>query len=181
MKPIYKPDFSNRPQHIKQDNTFYFFTVRTIEGQWFLRPDKYKQILLDKIKEKSKKFNFSLIAYVILNNHYHLLVKIADSLSIPKFMAELNGASARELNKADGVISRKIWWNYYDHVIRDEVDFFKHLNYIHQNPIKHSLVSDFTYPFSSYSSWVNKKGKAYLDDAFTKYPIIDFKMKMDDF
>jgi putative transposase len=181
MRPNYKPKFTNRPKHIQQDNSFYFFTVRTIDGQWFLKPDKYKKILLNIINEKTKKFNYSLIAYVILQNHYHLMIKITDANKISKFIGEVNGSSARLINKADSVYGRKIWWNYFDHIIRNESDFFKHLNYIHQNPIKHRITSDFDYRFSSYNLWVRKKGKEYLDQAFEKYPIIDFVMKGDEF
>lgn len=181
MRANYKPKLTNRPKHIKQNNSFYFFTVRTIEGQWYLQPDKYKKLLLDILKEKTKKFDFPLIAYAILNNHYHLILSIANAGKIPKFIGELNGASARAINLADDVINRKIWWNYYDHIIRDEADFFKHLNYIHQNPIKHGLTQKFKYKFSSYSAWVYKKGKEYLDDAFAKYPIVDFLTSNDEF
>jgi len=181
MRPNYKPNPTNRPKHIKQGDKFYFFTARTIDGQWFLRPDKYKQILLDVIKEKSKKFNFPLIVYAMLHNHYHLINKINEAEKIPKFIGEINGASARYINKADSVIDRKVWWNYYDHAIRDESDFFKHLNYIHQNPIKHGISKDFDYNFSSYGAWVKKKGKEYLNHSFEKYPIVDFVMKGDEF
>jgi len=180
MKLNYKPNFKNRPQHLKIDNSFYFFTIRTVNGQWFLRPDAYKKILLEILLDKSKKFGFKLIAYVILANHYHLMVKIDTASAIPKFIGEVNGASARAINKADGVIQRKFWWNYYDHIIRDEADFFKHINYIHQNPVKHQQAKSLDYEFSSYRTWVKQKGKQYLDDAFSKYPIVDF-MKGDEF
>jgi len=176
-----QPNFENRPKHLQQDNSFYFFTVRTINGQWFLQPNKYKLLLLDILEEKTKKFNLPLIAYVILNNHYHLILKIIDARKIPKFIGELNGASARAINKADDAINRKIWWNYYDHVIRNEADFLKHLNYIHQNPVKHGLTQKLEYQFSSYSAWVKKKGKEYLDDASEKYPIVDFTTSNDEF
>src|SRR3989304_8506305 len=121
MRKNYKPSFTNRPKHIKQDNTFYFFSVRTIEGQWYLRPDRYKQLLLSIVKEKTQKFDFDLIGYVILNNHYHLMNKIGNADEIAKFMAEINGASSHAINQADNVRGRKIWWNYYDHIIRDEI------------------------------------------------------------
>lgn len=174
MRKNYKPSLTNRPQHLLQNNSDYFLTVRVVDAQFILRPDKYKQILLHKIKEKTEKFGFGLTAYAILHNHYHLMIKVVDSGKLSKFMGELNGSSAREINKADGVLERKIWWNYYDHIIRGETDFFKHLNYIHQNPIKHGLSKSFEYQFSSYDGWVEKKGKEYLDHAFEKYPIIDF-------
>lgn len=179
MRPNYKPNFTNRPKHLKQDNAFYFLTVKTLNGQWFLRPDKYKQIVFDCLKEKTKKFNYPLIAYVILANHYHLIVKISNADKIAKFMGEVNGASARAINETDGVIGRKIWWNYYDHILRDEADFFKHLNYIHQNSVKHGQTKDLDCPFSSYNIWVKQKGEEYMRDAFEKYPVVDFMYKDD--
>jgi len=180
MRTNYQPNIKNRPRHYQQNDSIYFFTVRTVDGQWFLRPDKYKQILLDKIRDKTKKFKYSLLAYVILNNHYHLLVKVSDASAISKFFNELNGSSSREINKADHVIERKIWWNYFDHLIRNEEDFFKHLNYVHQNPIKHGLSDVLENKFSSYNAWVRKKGREYLNDSFEKYPIFDFVQYNDD-
>lgn len=174
MRPNYKPKLTNRPKHLKQDDSYYFITCRTVDGNWFLRPESYKQILLDKIHQKTDKFATPLIAYAILHNHYHLMLKIAAAAIIPKFIRELNGSSARAINEADSSIDRKIWWNYYDHIIRNEEDFFKHLNYIHQNPIKHQVSKTFSYQFSSYDGWLKKKGKVYLDHAYEKYPVVDF-------
>lgn len=181
MYKNYKPKLTNRPKHILQNDSYYFITIRTINGQWFLQPDKYKQLLLDIIKVKVKKFHSSLIAYAILNNHAHFIIKIADSKTLPKMIAEINGASARAINVADDAIERKIWWNYFDKIIRDEKDFFKHLNYIHQNPIKHQITKDFDYKFSNYNSWLKIKGKEYLDDSFEKYPIVDFIIYQDEY
>jgi len=180
MKPSYKPNFKNRPPHIIKQNGYYFITSRTLNAQWVLQPDKYKQILLDIIKNKTKKFSFSLVAYVILNNHYHIIVdaKKADDLS--KFMNEINGASSRLINDADGVVGRKIWWNYFESLLATEAAFYTHLNYLHQNPIKHGLTKDFSYKFSSYNGWVKKKGREYLDDSYRKYSVIDFKILNDE-
>lgn len=180
MKPKYKPNYKNRPPHIHTEPGYYFITVRTIDGQWFLKPDKYKQILFDTIKAKTAKFKFSLIAYVILNNHYHLILNVLESSKFSKFMAELNGASAKAINEADHVINRKIWWNYFEKLIGTKADFYRHLNYIHQNPIKHSASKELEYKFSSYNAWCKKRGKEYLDDSFRKYPVIDFKVFNDE-
>ena len=181
MRKAPKPNFTNRPPHVKQDNSYYFFTVRTVRGLWLLRPDSYKEILLKVIKEKVQKYDYTLIAYSILNNHYHLLIKVTDAGKISRYIAEMNGASTHGINDADGTIYRKIWWNYYDHVVRNEADFFKHLNYIHQNAVKHELCKELDYKFSSYRTWLEKKGQEYMDNAFTKYPVIDFLMKGDEF
>lgn len=181
MQSNLEPKFTNRPKHLILNNSYYFFTVRTIEGQWFLQPEQYKQILLDIIHQKSQLFNYSLIAYAILHNHYHLILEIPDASNIPKFFNQVNGASSRAINIADGNIHRKIWWNYFDHIIRDESDFYKHLNYIHQNPIKHTVSKGFDYQFSSYNAWLKKKGAEYLNESFEKFPIKDFITSGDEY
>ena len=181
MRLNYKPNFKNRPPHIIKENGYFFLTSRTVDGQWYLQPDKYKDILLRIIKEKSVKFNFPLIAFVILYNHYHLIVNIKEAGVLSKFMNEINGASSREINKADHVIERKIWWNYFDKFLAGEKDFYIHLNYIHQNPIKHGVIKDLKYKFSSYRAWQKKRGKEFLEDCFRKYPIVDFVVFGDEF
>ena len=51
---------------------------------------------------------------------------------------------------------RKIWQSrYYDHVIRDENDLHKHLDYIHFNPIKHNYANKaLNYHYSSFEKFV---------------------------
>jgi len=176
-----KPNFTNRPPHKVWEIGFYFVTARTLDGQWFLQPDKYKQILLDTIKEKTKKFNSPLVAYVILNNHYHLILNIKEPGKFAKRIGEINGLSSKNINAADHVIDRKIWWNYFEKFLRDEADFYKHLNYIHQNPVKHGISDGIEYDFSSYGLWVKKKGKEFIDDSFRKYSIVDFLAFNDEF
>lgn len=63
------------------------------------------------------------------------------------------------------------WSSYYSHVIRDEKDYFRHFNYISQNPIKHGLAKNvWDYKFSG----VFKYEKDYVLDALRRYPIVDF-------
>ena len=181
MRTDSKPNFHNRPPHFLKESGYYFITGRTVYGQWFLRPDTYKQVFLNILFEKSEKFEFSVIAYAVLQNHYHTILNINNAKLLPKFIASLHGVSSKNINNLDGVIGRKLWWNYYDKLLLDEKDFYTHLNYIHQNPIKHCVFKKFKYQFSSYNQWVKKKGKEYLDDCFAKYPIIDFKMFNDEF
>jgi putative transposase len=47
--------------------------------------------------------------------------------------------------------SGRIWQNrFWDHIIRDELDLNRHIDYIHYNPVKHDLESNpFLYQQSS--------------------------------
>ncbi|OKY73750.1 MAG: hypothetical protein BM485_16965 [Desulfobulbaceae bacterium DB1] len=46
---------------------------------------------------------------------------------------------------------------FYDHLIRDETDFARHLDYVHYNPVKHGFVdraADFAH--SSFAGWMDR-------------------------
>jgi len=148
--------------------------------------------------------NIELYAWSIAHNHYHLLLKTKKGSNLPKFIGAVNGKSSHTINEKDGVV-QKTWSNYFDKCIRNEADFYKHLNYIHQNPIKHWLVPDkhatcpeydrgkacsskeldkqalACYPFCSYKQYLKSKGQDWLNDCFQKYPIIDFVAYQDEF
>lgn len=71
---------------------------------------------------------------------------------------------------------RPIWYQYIDRTLRNEKDFYMHLNYIHQNPVKHGLVKKMSgYKWSSIHEFIKQKGKEWVVDCFRKYPIIDFQ------
>lgn len=224
----------HRPPHFHQDNSFVFITAKIYAGFSYLASSKMKDYFWQLLKEKALKHKIELKARVVLDNHYHLIVKIEKSNLVPKFIKEIHGASAREIKKnlptlvttsgqvlteevtswdkrqekrlRNGIANfssrdrrlksaitkeritdpeilialvnkkRPIWYQYVDHVLRNEKDYYKHLNYIHQNPVKHGLVKKMSqYKWSSIHRFVKEKGKEWIIDCFRKYPIIDFQ------
>jgi len=60
--------------------------------------------------------------------------------------------------------------------LQNEADYYRHLNYIHQNPVKHELVKKMSaYQWSSIHQFVKAKGREWVIDCFRSYPIIDFQ------
>lgn len=100
---------------------------------------------------------------------------------ISYFARRLNSLIAKRLNEIDSKKGRKVFYQYWDYCIKDEKDFFKIFNYIHQNPIKHGLVKNFddleNFEFCSYKYWLVKKGKDFLFDCFYYYPANDINIE----
>jgi len=173
--------FSNRPPHLFLDNTYYFITSRTVDKIHFFDTYEKKNILVKIINKNLDRFQYFCYAWVILDNHYHLLILVNESKILSKFLKSIHGESAILLNKLDSQSSRKIWWNYWDRCIRNEKDFWKHFNYIHHNPIKHRYTQKMEdYRFSSYNHYLKKYGLDWMNICFRDYPIIDFTVKNDD-
>jgi len=168
----------HHPPHIFFDNTIYFITARTIDRNHYFDTDRKKKIFCSCLKAGVKKFEISLYAWVLLSNHYHLLFKINKGADLSGFLNFINGRSSFELNKLENQSGRKIWYQYFDRCIRDQLDFFRHFNYIHNNPVKHSQCRNLTeaesYPFSSAGKWVKIKGEEWWLGCFKEYPIVDF-------
>ena len=69
-----------------------------------------------------------------------------------------------------GIWQRRFW----EHAIRDDRDYEKHMDYVHFNPVKHGYVNKvIDWPFSSFHRHV-KKGIYYYD--WTSYEPNDFEM-----
>ncbi len=105
-----------------------------------------------------------LLGFVIMPEHFHLLTVPAENVKVAWIMQEVKKGSARLINRdrcsraqgrarlhdvegcrnrysGSSVTPNKVWTDeYYDYVIRNEVDLVKHLNYIFYNPVKRGLV-----------------------------------------
>ena len=76
---------------------------------------------------------YELVAFCIMPNHVHLLIKPLDKL--PMIIQLLKGGSAKQIN---GIMQRKgRFWSvdYYDKLIRDEKHFAVVYQYIKNNPV----------------------------------------------
>ncbi len=172
----------HRPPHIYLDNTNYFITIGTFRKSRLFNNDIKKQFIKSALDSAIKKFGYILHAWVILDNHFHILIKALRGELLPRFIGSVTGKSAIELNKLDKISGRQCWYQYWDRCIRNEADFWRRMNYTHYNPVKHSYVSLMgEYLFSSYRDYLGEQGQRWIDNCFEKYSVIDFTMKEDGF
>ena len=97
--------------------------------------------------------HLSVESYVIMPNHIHILLMIRNNgpSRTPVPTALQNSTISRFLstfkrfcNKECG---KNIWQSRsYDHIIRDQADFDRHLKYIYENPFKWEEDSLYTQP-----------------------------------
>ncbi len=173
---------THHPPHIYHDDTWYLITSRVYEARRLLRPAGHKEILRDHLRSLVIEFDIQLTAWVILDNHSHLLVKSKVGANISRFIGRWHGRTSFELNGLDETRGRQVWHNYWDTCIRTEDDYWTRFNYIHHNPIKHGYVQRMEeWMYSSYGYYLKHKGEEWLADVFQKYPVIDFADQYDRF
>ena len=165
----------SHPPHIYVDDTWYMITASTLNHAPFLKSDQAKVLVRDTFQNLLQIFGISLLAWVMLDDHYHLLLKTKLGNELLHFIGRLHGSTSRQINLQDRVVGRKIWHNYWDSCIRNEVDLWARFNYIHQNPVKHGYVRNLEdWPFSSYHFYLREKGAEWLEDCLRLYPVIDY-------
>jgi len=127
--------------------------------------------LRDALKYAKEKYNFEIVAMVVLNNHFHLIINPENIDDYPKSIIELKQYFSKNIEKkylkkiekyiTPSMIKRKetgVWQRrYYEHTIRDEKDLNIHLDYIHYNPVKHGLTQNVKdWEFSSFHKYVKR-------------------------
>ncbi len=142
-------------------------------------------ILRNSFKFTKQKFNFDIIAITILNNHCHMIISTDNQENISKIVRNIKfnfsvNVPAKYCNKnlSKSALKRGekgIWQRrYYNHIIRNEQDLFRHIDYIHYNSMKHHNISPKNWQYSSFKKFANEK---YYDLAWCNF---DDKHKIND-
>jgi putative transposase len=169
---------SHRPPHILVDNTWYFITAHIISKQNILRYPGHKEVWVKALRGFSASHNIKIIAWVVLDNHYHLLTQVADAKTLPGFVNQLHGSTSFQFNKIENRRGRKVWYSYWDSLIRGENDFWTKFNYIHYNPVKHRLAHrPEDWPYSSYKAYLEEKGMMWVNDCWESFPIVEYNFE----
>jgi putative transposase len=137
-----------------KEGRIYFFTHVTYQRQPILIT--HIDLLWNSIHKFKQLTTYELIAWVILPDHWHCLIGPLDN-DVASPMKRVKLSFAAGYLKRCGLRSGRTWHNrYWDHIIRDQEDMNRHLDYIHYNPVRHGLVaSAMEYPHSSFRQFVD--------------------------
>jgi len=127
----------------------YFFTVNLADRRLSLLTD-HVGLLRAAFRHVRTRHPFTIEAAVILPDHLHAIWTLPEEdsrfamrwrLIKAMFSRGLPGSEAISTSRAvkggRGIWQRRYW----EHTLRDERDFERHVNYIHFNPVKHGYVS----------------------------------------
>lgn len=140
------------------NSLFLHIMVQSVNREEIFKDEFYKNLYLELIVKKSDKFNVKILAYVLMNNHAHLLVCYNDICDVSKFMHETNQEFAQLYNKNRNRVGHVFRNRYRSEQIINREYLYTVLAYIHFNPYRAGLIERLSdYKFSSYSKFINKK------------------------
>ncbi len=73
-------------KNLYEANRIFFFTSRITEQVHILRTDHFKHILIDVLLWYMNKHQISIFGYVIMDNHFHLLLAAPSARGLQQFM-----------------------------------------------------------------------------------------------
>lgn len=123
------------------------------------------ELLRNSFKFAKVKFKFEIFAGVTLKEHCHIIIAAENQNDIPKiirtikfnFSINIPQKCLENVNLSHSAMKRGekgIWQRrYYDHIIRDEEDLYRHIDYIHYNPTKHYTITPKDWAFSSFNKF----------------------------
>ena len=120
-------------------------------------------ILADTLLLTCRKTGIEISAWVILPDHVHLILGI-DATKIPALMRRVKLSYSAWYRRRHGMSKGRLWqYRYWDHIIRDQHDMNRHVDYLHYNPVKHGYAeSPFHWKWSSIHDYV--KAGVYAPD-----------------
>lgn len=145
----------------------YFFTVVSHARKPIFLEEQIRRALREAITSTRIHYPFIIDAWVLLPDHMHCIwtlpnndhrysnrwsmIKRQVSQACAENVPLLHLSSSRNKRGESDLWQRRFW----EHQIRDEDDFQRHVDYIHWNPVKHQYVNKVVdWPYSSFHRYV---------------------------
>ena len=106
-----------------------------------------------------QKYLFDIIAIIINEDHFHMIIKPNDINSYPKIVGCIKSSFTKisgieysyNKNRESDIWQRRYW----EHTIINEDDLYKHIDYIHYNSMKHYDIAPKDWKYSSFKKFVH--------------------------
>jgi len=143
----------------------YFFTVNLAERNRTLLVE-HVDVLREAFRAVKQAHPFMIDAIVVLPDHLHAVWTLPENdHDFSLRWRQIKSAFSRELDKGERVSQsrvakgeRGIWQRrFWEHAIRDDEDYRRHVDYVHFNPVKHGYVGQVVnWPYTSFHRYLRR-------------------------
>ncbi len=150
----------------------YHVTSRSNNKEWFDLPmPQVWEICQNALKHANSKYPVDIISFVLMSNHYHLLIKTPEE-NLDLFMYEFNKMISLSIRIKSDRINRIFGGRYKWCMIQSQKYFANCYRYVYQNPLRANLVEQCEdYPFSTL--YYKHKNKNFSVQLFDKLGFVD--------
>lgn len=148
-----------RPLRIEYEGALYHITARGNEKKNIFCSKSDCEKFKFYLREAIEKYRCRLHCYVIMSNHYHLLIETLKA-NLSKIMHYINSSYSNYFNNKENRIGHLFQGRYRAILIDSENYLLEASRYLHLNPVRANIVKrPEDYPHSSYNSYISENIK----------------------
>ena len=144
--------------------SYYHIYNRGAGRQAIFREERNYLYLLRLLKKVTIEDHLKVIAYCLLPNHYHWLLRQDGEAPAGQVPARVFRSYSQAFNRAYGRSGTLFEGPYKALPVETDAYFVTLCAYIHLNPVHHGLVvSPEDWPYSNYLEWIGKRAGTLID------------------
>jgi putative transposase len=118
-------------------NDLHFITCSCYRRQQMLGSPEARNVFLEMLEAVRQKYRFTVVGYVVMPEHFHLLVSEPDQKDLSVVMQVLKQRVSRRLRKDESFWQKR----FYDFNVWTAKKETEKLKYMHRNPVVRGLVT----------------------------------------
>lgn len=142
-----------REARVHFDGAIFHVIARGNNKEKVFQGDLDKQRYLDLLVRYKSKFGFNLYAFVLMNNHVHLVIRV-HAHPLAKVMQCLQLAYTKYFNGSYEHVGHVFQQRYKAFLCQDDRYLMTLIRYIHHNPVRAGLTENFDYQWSSHGYYL---------------------------
>ena len=152
-----------RRPRVEYRGAVYHVIQRGNNREYIFRKKQDKFFLLELLKHYKEVMDFDLLGYVIMDNHYHLMLKTVDA-PLKDIMHRINTRFSKQFNQRNKRTGHVFENRYKSLLVMDDAYLLSLLRYIHQNPVQAKICQRIQdYPWSSDRFYRRNEGDHLVD------------------
>ena len=157
-----------RGEEFVKGEYYHIYNRGVARGAVFFVPGNY-EYCLRLIKRSMGEYAVKVIAYCLMPNHYHFLLRQEGDSSLAAFIAVVFNAYVQAVNKQQQRHGT-LFEGRYRHARVDSDEYLAQLcRYIHLNPVYAGLVRQpDEWPYSNYQDWLSLRAGTLKDEALIR-------------
>lgn len=146
------------------DSNIYHVMVRGINHQSIFDDDSDRERLLWTLHTYRKDCKCNILAWCLMDNHFHLLIQIKDT-PLDTVIKKINVSYVYYYNSKNGRTGHLFQDRFRSQPVESDAQLLSVMRYIHRNPIEAGLCNEVQdYYWSSYHEYIDKQYKPIATD-----------------